>query len=465
MKPVTSSSRHASSSSAPTTTTTPAAAQTAFVELTDAQTGLGKRLKLPPAIRKRIHSETGPSLMKLKREAGWQAAETPAQKIKSKVLSTVNPGDAEPKRMARFVEHVINDMYTDIKRDRFDASYQTHSAKIHGVKVRLSVGKDANGDVHIHAFATAFKKNPALVQSCKELKDNGWTLRFGNTSSLNPAAKTVTVHPADPQTAVQSLWTHLQSVTFDDGTRPSAVTVERAASFLRNNDPTGSERYPRGMFRLLHNPLMQRYGKGDGVYNAVSRMLLDPAHTEAQFIPSEHPPQFALHDAVMILVFRQMYAPLNAALRNPNPATQVTELADRIDQSMAKLHSFKGEVVRQVGGPRSHRGPVTDAEIQFYERLANRSVKGKEGEGTRRAIIREPSFQCCSKLGPPLPAQFKGNVAFHIESVHGKQLHSLSEWDEVVLRKNTQLIVERVTRTPGSDQGPPGAAIKLRQIR
>jgi hypothetical protein len=354
------------------------------------------------------------------RDAKWRAATSARERIAHWMdKASGNRTDADKK--SDFVAHVMAN-FSKAEDDPIDPTLRHYSATINKRDVVLTVGRDSEGQVdRVYAFQNALNKTPVLKRNLAELRNQGWTIGYGERTRFDADARTVAIGPQDPRRAIESLVTALSNFVDPVDHEKMVEYVDILHEYFRDFDSTGAyNAFTRGT-------LAAHQQADDGFYNAVKRWLIEGIPPEKL---SEEIPGMTLGDAITISLYRNMFTALNAALRgNDEEKKKIVEpLATLIDKALDKLERHEGTVHRMAGGLR----------IGFFGALSAEDIKRYSDNIGK--VITEPAFLSCSTRTSTVYSK-DANVHFVIKSKTGKHLRTLSPHDEVLLSRGTPVKV------------------------
>jgi hypothetical protein len=385
--------------------------------------GIGPLVPLDRAHRRRLHRESGKSILRQRQSLNWKAATTTGQAIRHKVLSAVqlrSPSD----KMADFVDRAVNqpDAQRTTVQDPNDPSYTLVQTPINGQMVSLSLKPQAAGTL-VNGFVHDVQANPGLDQAISALRADGWTIAYGNAHACDPIARSITVDASRAgDNAVALLEVLLNAPLSTTGRPPVAATVEALHQRFMLEEP--DDIY--GCFKRKFEP----YGViKDGLYAACMRSQLAANKTwptQGHYDANTAPAGVTAHDATMVRVYRTMFMPLNRMLRNGGPHPKVVaDLVADIEHSLARFPAYQGTVVRSIG---NRTGPEEQSTIDRYTHNVGNDLV-------------EPAFTSCSKIDSDAKAVPGGNLRFMIQSSTGRDLGSVSPHAGILFRTNTEVNV------------------------
>jgi hypothetical protein len=382
--------------------------------------GLARRVPLNAASRRRLWGESGPSIVEQKKDVRWRAARDNLQEIKHKLQSLLLLRTGAD-RMAEFVDFVVN--RKNSKRvttsDPIDDRYTLHRIPIGRKTASLSVGPGTAGTLRVHAFARELDLDIGLQQTLNELKADDWDIRYGTEWPGDDDPKRLTIDPSQPRAVAQALRNDLASVELTATGRPPApVVAETAHRYFLANDRTGTY----AQF-LKDNRYLLELDRG--IYAGTIGRLQNPLDMMFPFDSAEAPEGVTLHDAAMAAMSRNMFAPLNRALRDGNPPKVVTDLVVEIEAALSKFPRFQGTVVRTIGN-RSFAGPESPSLISSYT------------VGQKRTW---PAFSYCIRKDSPSKPLEAGNLRFVIDVTEGRDIGCISKWRDIMLPTRTRVKV------------------------
>jgi hypothetical protein len=198
----------------------------------------------------------------------------PAQRAGHKLLSLVGLRTDE-RKATEFVESVRS-RPTKTRPDPFDKMFTSYEMTANDKTARVSVENDVQKESARDPLATGLHhvlaKNPGLKRSMEQLKDDRWTIKYGNKTSVSQDLKTIVLDINAPADALRTLRVRLQDVKLSNDRPLTAVAVERAHRHMMSQDVDG--RYASACYDLRDGG----FDRGDGWYSALARYIEHPGN-------------------------------------------------------------------------------------------------------------------------------------------------------------------------------------------
>jgi hypothetical protein len=368
---------------------------------------------VPTDRRASIFTDCGASILRHRIDIQAHAASSVGQKIVHKVQTW--RGRRTPfDKMNDFIDGVVLTPGPGCSRtkDPVDPSYERFGKTVGKKEAALSVGRDEQGQVRVHAFERTLNASPAIRDMLERLRNDGWNFRYGTANSFSPGM--VTLDPRDPAAAIQALWQGMKNHAWPEGDAPAAVVVEKGIEYLYDH-----------RVRLTDNHL--KVDRGDGFYNLASRAVQHrPSSTfKCKYVEGEAP-GVDLHDASMVFVERAVHRDLNARLRSfaernePLPP-ELAALDREIKKSLAKFPPYEGRTYRGMS--------LTHDQFSRYQVAPGTTIT--EAGYTHGSKSRWKSYWAQS------------NTRIKLDSVTGRQIGKLSPHDEVIFESGTDFTLDK----------------------